>query len=620
MNQEGPNTSTPESGRSKRSRDGLQSVSFADPIQRSENPSLQSTPGSPVSYPSHGESEVGSIKRNIESKEKEIKEKELKLDDLQKKLESAPKNEKHGLMRQIKYLQTRSTQIGDEIKAMRREVRVLRKQGRKENNREPIQPEEAHIAGLTSQLKSLVHAEIENGIIKTEGNFFPYPQVKANRMLIRKCYVDVFDLLIEQILAGRENFAISGTPGIGKSFFFIYILFRFVSVKSTSPWRPQRILYQLDETFECFDLEKLIVLSIDNREAKMLSRLPGTLYIPDGRKSGDLVLSCYVLFISSPRPDNYNDFVKMKSAEEWYFPVWTWDEIQQCRIACHSQLTLENALKRFKIYGGNARKVFHHDYAKIPTGIIPAIEDAKPLIMCRTLLGPTSAFESSHLLFHIMVTDDYKMLHVDIASRYVGLKLLEKYYLTLMLNLSQLFGGDQSSIGGHFFELYGNLVFSLGKRSLKCRCLNTGLQSTFELQSFQGAREPIFKNQLPDKLLNAYYVTSGDRNFPAVDAMSPQGMFQFTIGSRHPIRGVETLRKLCKYYKAPALYFVVPSHIFAKFKKQAFKATQGNASVGEIKNLKQYVVQLPVIKDLENRFASELNMIVPRQDSDTQLF
>ncbi|EPZ35982.1 hypothetical protein O9G_003897 [Rozella allomycis CSF55] len=75
-------------------------------------------------------------------------------------------------------------------------------------------------------------------------------------------------------------------------------------------------------------------------------------------------------------------------------------------------------------------------------------------------------------------------------------------------------------------------------------------------------------------------------------------MFQFTVESEHPIRGIQVLQKICKLFKnqqkEPKLFFVVPTHQFRSFKKQVFVGKSGNSSVQEIQELKQYVLELPV--------------------------
>jgi hypothetical protein len=76
--------------------------------------------------------------------------------------------------------------------------------------------------------------------------------------------------------------------------------------------------------------------------------------------------------------------------------------------------------------------------------------------------------------------------------------------------------------------------------------------------------------------------------------MSKQGMFQFTVGAEHLIRGVQILKQLCGLYADPKLCFVVPPHRYAKVKKQSFLEKQGNSKVREVLGLKQYVLELEV--------------------------
>jgi hypothetical protein len=67
--------------------------------------------------------------------------------------------------------------------------------------------------------------------------------------------------------------------------------------------------------------------------------------------------------------------------------------------------------------------------------------------------------------------------------------------------------------------------------------------------------------------------------------MSPQGMFQFTVTKKHPIRGVRILRKLCSFYSNPKLFFVVPYGIYEEFSKQEFEATKKGGKVVEMRSL-----------------------------------
>ena len=157
--------------------------------------------------------------------------------------------------------------------------------------------------------------------------------------------------------------------------------------------------------------------------------------------------------------------------------------------------------------------------------------------------------------------------------------------------------GSPNEISRNLFEIYGHLVFSRGGQTLKCGCLEDAAVSEIRLDSLNSQRITFGKDTIPTAiaLAGSYYEPTDEDNFPA---LSPQGMFQFTVSAEHPICGVEILGKLCKLYDEPKLYFAVPPHRFEKFKKQSFKAKEGTKDLKSIVGLKQYVSELPVMKNL----------------------
>jgi hypothetical protein len=130
MSQEYHITSPPGSGRSKRSIEASQSVAFANSIQRSANPSLQSTPVTPLSYPSARVTEVDTIRAKIESKETEIKIKEEIFNKITEELQTATKKKVSDNLRQVKLIQIGSLaksieQLRDEINHFHEKERIV---------------------------------------------------------------------------------------------------------------------------------------------------------------------------------------------------------------------------------------------------------------------------------------------------------------------------------------------------------------------------------------------------------------------------------------------------------------------------------------------------------------
>jgi len=457
---------------------------------------------------------------------------------------------------------------------------------------------------LTERFQSFVNAKlVDNCIESSQGILLPYSQDKIKKVFVRKCYVDVFDLLMNRIGEGKESFAISGTPGVGKSVFFVYLLFKFMKdVNGILPFKPRRVVYQRDQVFACYDLEQKCVFDCRQEDALDIVDEPSTLYVMDGKLSIPLDSNCVTLFISSPRSEFYKEFVKQKKARQWYFPIWTKEELDECRSKCYPYLPANICNERYRVYGGVARYFFDDDESKNPVDDMEAkLRDLDAVKGVRNVGAPTDIFPTAHALLHVIVSDDelYRFLHVDLASEYVGYRLWELHDAQMLTNLREMFGGSPNVIAGHLFEIYGHRVFSRGGRTLQCRSLEDSALSNITLDALDGQQINFREDSIPiDDLSGKYYVPSKD-NFPAIDSLSSQGMFQFTVSAEHEIRGIPTLKKICKLFIQPNLYFVVPQHQFVKFKKQriqqsakAIKSSDSNETI--IEGLKQYVIELPV--------------------------
>ena len=353
--------------------------------------------------------------------------------------------------------------------------------------------------------------------------------------------------------------------------------------KNTLSWKPKRIVYHSGSSCICYDLEdveNLTVFAVDHLEAQLLVRKPFILYFIDGQTI-PMASSCITIFISYSSSEYYTRFIKHNSPRKWYFPTWTIDELKICREYCYPTLGLETVSERHRIYGGVARFVFHPDYSvTIPKSIEDVLADADAV---KDIGNPLKMLTASHSLLHIIVSSDglYNFLYIDIASKYVGEQLWIHHSAQMILNLQALFRGISYEISRHLLEIYGHMVFSAGGRKLRCRCLESGAVTEIQLDTLGSNRITFGADTIPtaETLIGKYFETTDDGSFPAVDSLSPQGMFQFTVAAEHPIRGVQILRRLCALYGEPKLYFI---------------AKTGTHDVNEIDQLKQYVLELPV--------------------------
>ncbi|KAG9416836.1 hypothetical protein AC1031_001228 [Aphanomyces cochlioides] len=164
----------------------------------------------------------------------------------------------------------------------------------------------------------------------------------------------MYALLVDKIENGDKAFGISGTPGIGKSLFFAYILYRLVHRQSFRV-SFKRIIYQTGLEFEMFDLENFIVFAEESFGLQNLLDDRDTFYIIDGMKSVPVSSSCSVLYIACPQSKEYKEFVKQRKAKEWFMPVWTLSELDACRKSCYPRFDMKTLDDRYRIFGGIAR-------------------------------------------------------------------------------------------------------------------------------------------------------------------------------------------------------------------------------------------------------------------------
>ncbi|KAH9117898.1 hypothetical protein LEN26_012362 [Aphanomyces euteiches] len=196
-------------------------------------------------------------------------------------------------------------------------------------------------------------------IISTSKIGMPYLNEVMTKVFVRQSYKNIFELLAK-ITNGKTKFGISGTSGIGKSIFFVYILYRLLNGPCT--FKPSRIIYQTEETFLLYDLENYVVSIIQHKsDVTVLLNAPSplTFYIIDGEDSVPLHSACVALFISSPRSKTYQKFMVQKGGFQWVFPIWTVDELDDCRELCFPGCDKKSFENRYRIFGGVARPIFN---------------------------------------------------------------------------------------------------------------------------------------------------------------------------------------------------------------------------------------------------------------------
>ena len=180
------------------------------------------------------------------------------------------------------------------------------------------------------------------------------PSTNLNNLYIRECYRTIGASILE--INGIQKAIITGTPGIGKSLFLVYLLWKLIREGKrvlfiyTSfniyydgnggvfQFESGRLPSDIDYSFWNADLWCLF--DAKYKEKADLNRLPSEL--------------CQFILSTSPRRDMLNDFKKPPVPKIFYMPIWTMAELEAIAPLFPKAIEWRH---RFEILGGIPRHV-----------------------------------------------------------------------------------------------------------------------------------------------------------------------------------------------------------------------------------------------------------------------
>jgi hypothetical protein len=474
---------------------------------------------------------------------------------------------------------------------------------------------------LSESLKALTQAIANNGWLESTHDL-PDPSgvFKKKKLFLRTCYAEMFNLLLANKCI-KEKFAISGTPGIGKSLFFFYMLWRFVQPDES--WKPKNILYQLESYFFFIDIEKKEFYDVSKAFARHFVKA-SDVYIIDGEVRKLLPHSGLTLFISSPCSRRYRKYVTHQDPMKFCFPIWMRDELEECRMLCYPHVSQDALQATYDVYGGVARAIF--GVSLKPNQLVcmlamdNALESTSAVDDINIFFDITAIHNDSNTLLHCISGNlgglDYQFLEATMASKYVTKQLWKRYYNAMLDKMQHFFNTARNDLSRCLFEGYVDLILQSGNVVLPCRNLKTGkIEPNFSLASRFVDIRSLKKSDLPGVFEEGVYYEGCD-DILAIDAVIPQvGLVQATASLIHPIKGIRTLNSICKIFTNQAqqelspsgngsrkklkqidesdvkFYFVVPKTNFQKFTEQ--QCLTANRKTPELPpKIQQYALEL----------------------------
>ncbi|EGF78958.1 hypothetical protein BATDEDRAFT_90343 [Batrachochytrium dendrobatidis JAM81] len=410
------------------------------------------------------------------------------------------------------------------------------------------------------------------------------PSSTLKRLFIRDSYKSI----ASNIKPGINKAIITGTPGIGKSLFLIYLLWKLVK-------EGKRVLFIYHPSTIYYDGKGGVFypnfLPSDNNVNFWASDL-WCLFDAKGKNAAYLDAlpyeRCSFVVSTSPRRELTNDFKKSLPLQIFYMPLWTKPELEAI-APCF--VTVIDWRHRFKILGGVPRRVLE-DTSSDPVELLRNACRQCKLDDCIKIIGLNSTITDKsqvvHSLVHMTSVDPFTESSVAFASQTALDIIVQIKGTEAKRKMEELLASCEGSpltaaLCGYIFEPYAFEMLENGGVFESHKLVHGNEKSKPEETtltippSVKLVVDRVLLGQTPNQL----YVPK-TKNYAAIDAWIPGiGAFQMTVGKKHDIKGgaKKDLKMLGK--KAKKLYWLLPPLHYHSFTKKTPKS------------IDQYAVKIP---------------------------
>ncbi|CAG8616365.1 10466_t:CDS:2 [Gigaspora margarita] len=353
-------------------------------------------------------------------------------------------------------------------------------------------------------------------------------------LFIRECYHHLCNIIFE---SKKPRWRITGNPGIGKTFFGFYLLYLLSQQRKT-------VVYHIHSKPPIlFSEEGVFSHTVDNIHAfQDYLANKEVWYIVDGREPMNYVAK--TILICSPQKCYYRNFDKLGPTIR-YMPVWSWEEIDACRIKIFRYLTQEYVRKLYNEWVNNELLNFVEDGEEGDESVedvaITEVED-NPGEPSTTSKSPAVTRPDKRKGDIGKGRPFYSMSTLEFASDYVSEGVIDKFIKIYKVQLENFVKAsssisDYGTLQGALFKqiahrklLKGGLfrVRPLFASNVSCIGVNNSILSipTRNKQLFSGISEIA-----PDM-----YCIPTQKNNVSFDAfVSPDTFFQMIVSESHPI-------------------------------------------------------------------------------------
>jgi hypothetical protein len=425
---------------------------------------------------------------------------------------------------------------------------------------------------------------------------------KGNKLYIRSCYGQYYDIIMDELFfkSDYSYISVTGTPGIGKSMFYMYFFNRYrlenpgKSVIAASFGKNQDLL---DCTLFRHNGEVEVI--IDSSANHYIPRkktfswpkdIDCDMYLYDGPPKIK-PLDVKMVAFTSPNFSWLDSMRKDPNHVTLYMPTWHLNELLDANEELELNINEKELMERYALFGGSARYCLSTSETFVLKGkqeIQNAMTKIDSFDQLRDLyFGTTELKNVVHRVMHYVPEEDPCFAKLLPATDSISRMLVERLKIKLNDNrriLMMWLDGIQkgSSFSGFLFESYVHERLMDGGK-FEIRPLATNSSSSFTIAINRTVGEYTrFKTKFDqDWVYKDIYRMPEDQTFPSIDSYilteTSVLMFQITRSEKHPVKSsglIDLLRAMGKLNDKQGitslaqLIFVVPRGMGKNYRSQ----------------------------------------------------
>jgi hypothetical protein len=253
---------------------------------------------------------------------------------------------------------------------------------------------------------------------------------KYELIIERECYGRIYDAIYDRAKKFLERgwdttIHVSGNPGIGKSRFYLYCIFRLLLEKSLIS--NYLLVINFKSNYYVYNHLSEDFIQQNQAEVEALMEESRLLRFIEGESDLLAGWSGVSVLFASPGVPGLNNFMKNESVE-FFLPVWTLNELKDLNLMLEDALPENTLLELFNMFGGIPRFIFTDALAYEKSQLELAINSFGALKIISYVKGKTVREQDySHRVLCMVPSDDYRsILHLDFLSKYAAEKVVDK--------------------------------------------------------------------------------------------------------------------------------------------------------------------------------------------------